>query len=241
MLRTLIVLTLACLSTAATAVSPGASPATPPHYTVVAVDTRIEDLRLFLTDGSGKRLGTFERLRQHLSSQGNQLKFAMNAGIYQEDGTPLGLLVMNGRTVHALNTRTHARGNFYTQPNGVFLLGPKGPRVVPTADYPAVAQGVRFATQSGPMLVINGEINPGLSANSSNRNIRNGVGVNGQRAYFVISDSAVTFHEFAAYFRDTLHCQDALYLDGAISGIYWPKDGRNDETTLFGPMVAVVE
>jgi uncharacterized protein YigE (DUF2233 family) len=57
----------------------------------------------------------------------------------------------------------------------------------------------------------------------------------------VISNAPVTFYEFAMYFRDQLHCQDALYLDGAVSSLFHPESGRNDSTVDLGPMIAVVE
>ena len=39
----------------------------------------------------------------------------------------------------------------------------------------------------------------------------------------MISEDAVTFREFALYFRDVLGCSEALYLDGAISSLFAPQ------------------
>ncbi|HBS32708.1 MAG TPA: hypothetical protein DEA40_13365, partial [Parvularcula sp.] len=87
---------------------------------------------------------------------------------------------------------------------------------------------IAFATQSGPMLVIGGAIHPKFLPEGTSRKRRNGVGVRADGTLvFAISDTPVTFHEFASYFRDALNCPDALYLDGAISRIFAPEIGRD--------------
>jgi uncharacterized protein YigE (DUF2233 family) len=58
---------------------------------------------------------------------------------------------------------------------------------------------------------------------------------------FVISDTLVSFHEFASVFRDSLNCPDALFLDGSVSSLYSAELGRNDGLAPLGPMVAVTE
>jgi uncharacterized protein YigE (DUF2233 family) len=66
------------------------------------------------------------------------------------------------------------------------------------------------------------------------------VGIVDGKAVFVMSEQPVTFHEFAAYFRDQLKCQDALYLDGSISSLYSHSLGRNDQRGQLGPILGVV-
>jgi len=123
----------------------------------------------------------------------------------------------------------------------VFLLTAAGPKIVRSEQYSAVATQVLLATQSGPLLLENGEINPALSPASRSKHIRNGVGVRGSEAIFVISNAPVTFYEFATYFRDQLHCRDALYFDGVVSSLYYPLAGRRDSSFDVGPIIAVVE
>ena len=100
-----------------------------------------------------------------------------------------------------------------------------------------------FATQSGPMLVIDGDIHPSINADGTSRKRRNGVGVSedGETVYFAISDGAVTFHEFASLFRDRLDAPNALFLDGQVSRLYAPMIGRNEPGLDMGPIVGVVE
>lgn len=211
-----------------------------PHYTVMPVDTRRDDLRLFLDDERGQPLHRLKRLEAWLKPQGKRLRFAMNAGMYEPDYSPVGLYVADGRERAPLNL-AEGEGNFYLKPNGVFLVGADGPKVVESSQYPALAAGVRLATQSGPLLLHHGTVHPRFDPASKSRQIRNGVGVRGDIAYFVISDNPVTLYEFALYFRDTLQCADALYLDGAISGLYAPALRRYDSGPKLGPMIGVVE
>jgi uncharacterized protein YigE (DUF2233 family) len=209
-------------------------------YTVVRVDTAKQTLRLFWQDDAGRPLRRLDRLAAWLQPQGRALSFGMNAGMYHADGRPVGLLVINGRELSPLNLDA-GKGNFFLKPNGVFLLSVRGPQVVDAVDYPAVKEGVTLATQSGPLLLKEGQIHPAFSPNSASRYIRNGVCALGTEAVFAISERPVTLHEFASFFRDTLHCRQALYLDGAVSSLYAPGLGRRDRWHELGPMFGVLD
>ncbi len=210
-------------------------------YTVVKVDLRTDKLELFLNDDAGVAFKRFDRLDAWLKAQHRQLGFAMNAGMYHADFSPVGLLVRNGREESPLNLE-NGSGNFFLKPNGVFLVSDAGPRVVESSEYPALvqSQGVRLATQSGPLLLRNGVLHPRLIPHSDSRKIRNGVGVSGHTAVFVISETPVNFYEFALYFRDVLHCRDALYLDGTVSALHSPALRRSDFVRELGPILGVV-
>ncbi|WP_457423580.1 phosphodiester glycosidase family protein [Roseateles sp. P5_E7] len=207
-------------------------------FTVVRVDA--DKLRLVSQDDKGQPLRRLDRLAAWLKPQGKTLSFGMNAGMYHADGGPVGLLVIDGRELAPLNL-DDGKGNFFLKPNGVFLIDANGPRVIDAVDYPAAHEGVRYATQSGPLLLKNGQIHPAFRPSSASRYIRNGVCAIGSTTIFVISERPVTFHEFASFFRDELHCQDALYLDGAVSSLYSPKLGRNDRWHELGPLFGVTE
>ena len=207
------------------------------RFTVVTIDTANQDLQLFLNDDAGQPLHSFARLAAVLQARRQRLDFAVNAGMYHPDFAPVGLLVQDGKQVAPLNL-SDGVGNFFLKPNGVFLVTASGPRVVESSHY--TPAGVRLATQSGPLLLNQGVIHPLFNPESSSRHIRNGVGVAGNKAIFVISNHAVTFYELAVFFRDNLHCSDALYLDGAVSSLYSTALGRNDATAQLGPMLGVV-
>jgi uncharacterized protein YigE (DUF2233 family) len=207
------------------------------RFTVVTVDTARQDLALFLNDEAGRPLNGFARLAAMLKARHQRLDFAVNAGMYHASFAPVGLLVQDGKEVAPLNLADGA-GNFFMKPNGVFLVSASGPRVVESSQY--AGAGVRIATQSGPLLLHDGVIHPLFNPQSDSRYIRNGVGVSGSKAIFVISNHAVTFYELAVFFRDNLHCRDALYLDGSVSSLYSAELGRNDAAAPLGPMLGVV-
>ena len=210
------------------------------RFTTIRVDARTERIELFLRDDAGVPFKRFDRLQSWLATKNKRLRFAMNAGMFKEDLSPLGLFVQDGRQVSPLNLRD-ATGNFYLKPNGVFFITESGPRIVESTEYPALAKGVRLATQSGPLLVRNGVLHPAINAGSTNRLVRNGVGISGDTVVFVISEEPVNFHELATYFRDELKCADALYLDGVVSSLYSTELKRNDSKVDLGPIVGVVQ
>jgi uncharacterized protein YigE (DUF2233 family) len=152
----------------------------------------------------------------------------MNAGIFGEDFAPLGLHIENGKLLHRLDLGKGGRGNFYLKPNGVFYLTERQPAIVDARTYPKLKVKPAIATQSGPALVLKGIIHPAFREESINRHYRNGVGVTRDgKVVFAISQTLVTFYEFATLFRDVLGCDDALYLDGALSAVYAPDRGQN--------------
>ncbi|UFS66075.1 phosphodiester glycosidase family protein [Paracoccus denitrificans] len=198
-------------------------------------------LRLWLNGPDGRTLGDFTAVRRTLA-QGESLGFAMNAGMYHPDFTPVGLYVSDGVSQHDLVT-AGGGGNFGMLPNGVFCAGGARPyQVIESRAFAKAAPACRIATQSGPMLVIDGALHPRFLVDSDSRYIRNGVGVSpdGQTAWFAISDRAVTFHQFGRLFRDGLGARDALYFDGSISRLYAPGLGRADFGRRLGPIIGYV-
>jgi uncharacterized protein YigE (DUF2233 family) len=207
-------------------------------HVVCRVDLRKERIELVYST-AGKRLESFEALRASVERQGRTLDFAMNAGMFHADFRPVGLLIAEGKSLAPIN-RASGYGNFYLQPNGIFLIDEDGARVLATQVYRNVEP--RLATQSGPLLLDRGLI-PNIVAfrpGSTSRFIRNGVcAPTPQQVAFVISDDPVTFFEFAQFFRDQLGCRDALYLDGSISSLYASQLERADHHARLGPMFAV--
>ena len=209
--------------------------------TVCRVDLRKEHLRLFHRDDKGMLFNRLDRLAGWLDARGQKLLFAMNAGLYHADYSPVGLLVAAGRPLFPLNTAS-GEGNFFLKPNGVFVVTAGGARVVETSEYPALAGEATLATQSGPLLVRGGRIHPAFRPESASRLFRNGVGVPEPGvAVFAITDAPVNFYEFATLFRDVLHCPDALFFNGTISSLYAPSLKRNDFHMDLGPMIGVTD
>lgn len=198
-----------------------------------------DDVRLFHTAEDGLPFGSFSRVDLSLAAEGKRLAFAMNAGMYHPDRTPVGLLIENGAARGRLIT-AEGPGNFGLLPNGVFCADARF-AVIESRRFRDETPDCRHATQSGPMLVIGGELHPRFLVDASSRHFRNGVGVSadGQRAVFAISNSRVTFHEFGRLFRDGLGLPDALYLDGSVSRLHAPGLGRTDLGLPMGPIVGL--
>jgi len=212
-------------------------------YLICSFDPASDDIRLFLRDDTGAPFGQFDRLANHVASKGGNLVFAMNAGMYHEDRRPVGLYVEEEEAEMGL-VKTAGPGNFGMLPNGVFWIEDGAAGVTETLAYDAefADDPPRFATQSGPMLVVGGELHPILNPEGTSVRRRNGVGVSadGRRVWFVISDAPVNFHSFARLFRDELSAPNALYLDGAVSKVYAPALERNETGLDMGPIVGVV-
>lgn len=211
------------------------------RYSICTVDMAKDDLRLFLKDETGSNYGHFGNIDTALRPQGKRLAFAMNAGMYHKDRSPVGHYSENGAEEQRLIT-SDGPGNFGLLPNGVFCIRPGRADVIETKRFAQQKPECSFATQSGPMLVIDDKLHPRFLPDSTSRYIRNGVGTtsDGTLAIFAISGNAVTFHEFGRLFRDVLKLPQALYFDGNISRLYAPTLGRSDAGFALGPIVGVV-
>jgi len=199
-------------------------------YFAVTVDTRQEDIELhWRNPDTDQPFGGIDALKAWTVAKGRKLTFATNAGIYDRDFKPLGLYIENGKTVVPLNL-AHGNprsGNFSLLPNGVFAVYDDGTVDVSTSEaFRDAARKPRWATQSGPMLVIDGEINPQFDNDSGSMKWRSGVcAKSNHEAVFVVSRAPVNFHSFARLFRDELGCRNALFLDGTISQTFTPEEG----------------
>jgi prepilin-type processing-associated H-X9-DG protein len=209
------------------------------QYTLCTFDVRHDDIRLYWSGPDDKPYANFAALAAAVSARGRTLRFAMNAGMFGADFAPVGLYVEDGKQLRRADTRPGPT-NFHLLPNGVFWVGDGVAGVEETSRFLADAPAAKFATQSGPMLVIDGHIHPKILPTGASEKVRNGVCVrDGVTALFVISDAPVTFHAFARLFRDGLGCANALFLDGSVSSLYAPELGRDDELTPLGPMIGV--
>jgi uncharacterized protein YigE (DUF2233 family) len=211
------------------------------RFTVCSFDATRQDLRLADRAANGAYLRGFERLSPQLGDDRLRVLFAMNAGMFNNRGAPIGLYVEAGIRRHRINL-SRGPGNFHLLPNGVFWQSADGAvHVTESRAYAAQAPRPRLATQSGPMLVIEGEIHPSFSDDGDSRLIRNGVGVlDDHTAFFAISETDVSFGKFARFFRDSLQCRNALFLDGNVSSLWVPSRHRRDDARLLGPMLVVL-
>ncbi|WP_438990327.1 phosphodiester glycosidase family protein [Lentibacter sp.] len=211
-------------------------------YTICEVNAAREEIRLFLKDENGKLLGQFFAVDDRLKAQGKRLGFAMNAGMYHEDRSPVGHYRENGEELMRVIPNA-GPGNFGMLPNGIFCVRAGRADVIETKRFLRAAPDCTEATQSGPMLVIDGALHPRFLRDSDSRFLRNGVATSadGARAVFIISNERVTFYEMGRFVRDGLKLPQALYFDGNVSRLYAPELNRADAGFLLGPIVGVVE
>lgn len=191
------------------------------------------------SDKNGRPYRSFVALETDLGARAENVAFAMNAGMFDEDGRAIGLLIEDGKELHPINLRKGG-GNFHLLPNGVFLVRRNGmAEVVPSRAFKP-AEDVAFATQSGPMLVIAGKLHPDFDEDGTSRHVRNGIGIGPEGTpMFVISNDQVSFGKLARFFRDELKARNALYFDGSVSSLWDPANGRRDGHVPLGPMVLV--
>lgn len=186
-----------------------------------------DSLKLFWKQpNDGQAYQSFNSLSKTLAKQQEKVLFAINSGIFGQDKSPLGWHVENSERLQALNqvTRKDAIGNFSLIPNGIFFIDQTGKRyVIETENFLKTQNkyNVTYATQSGPMLVIDGKLHPKFYESSDSLKYRSGVCVKNESTYFVVSQSPINFYYFAKFFQDKLGCDNALYLDGTLSQLYY--------------------
>jgi uncharacterized protein YigE (DUF2233 family) len=210
------------------------------RFISLTVDTKKEDLKLYWKNDTGEIINTFENLKTYVESKQKILLFAMNGGMYLKDHSPQGLFIEEQKTIIPLNTDSGS-GNFYLKPNGVFYItADNNANVCKTNDFIVTGQE-KYATQSGPMLVINGKIHPAFKKGSKNLNIRNGVGIlPDNKVLFAMSKSEINFYDFAEYFKN-MGCKNALYLDGFVSRTYLPGKNWIQKEGNFGVIIGLTK
>jgi uncharacterized protein YigE (DUF2233 family) len=220
-------------------------------YRALSVDIKNANLALYYRDENKEPFRSFDQLNKWLAAKNQRLVFATNAGMFNKEFFPLGLHVENGNVLQKMhlpkpgnNIDTKAVvGNFDLPHNGVFRIQEGKAEIIETPKLANVQDwgNVRLATQSGPMLLIDGVINPGFNENSSNLKIRSGVGIiDDKTIVFAISDEPVSFYDFASIFKEQFNCANALFLDGAISKMYiYENDSDNIDESIFAGMLAI--
>jgi len=191
-----------------------------------------------LAGPDGANFGSLAAFAQ--SRDPRTIAFAINAGMFDEQGDPIGYFVESKERRKELNT-ADGQGNFHMKPNGVFYGTGDSWAVRTSEDFKAnVGERPDFGTQSGPMLVVGGKLGPQITPDGPSRTIRNAVGIDGEgRAHFVISSAPVSFGKLARFYRDELKVKNALYLDGSVSQLWNPATERLDAGAPIGPILVV--
>lgn len=205
-----------------------------------SVNPKKETISLYWKNENQTTFGSIENLKKWLSINSKELVFATNGGMYTKDQSPQGLFIQNGMLKSPIDSAS-GNGNFYLKPNGIFYLTSNKEAFISKTDEFINTKNIEFATQSGPMLIIDGSIHSAFNKNSTNLNIRNGVGVlPNNNVIFAMSKKEINFYEFAAYFKSK-GCKNALYLDGFVSRTYCPKESWKQTDGNFGVIIGITK
>lgn len=218
--------------------APGFDPTTVNAY---VVHPGKDDMRLFWRDTTGRDFRTAPALEKSLAEKGTRLVLAMNSGLYRDDEgslSPVGLHIEGGQELVPLDPLESGKGNFYLQPNGVLWWGGGSAGIVTTQAYAEAKLSPEYALQSGPMLVVNGALNPTIEDARKSKYTRAGVGITPDgNLVLAFAPSRLSLYEFGVVFRDQLKCTNALYLDGAIVSLYSPEANVRHS---HGPMAGII-
>ena len=200
-----------------------------------------QQIQFYWKDNNNKNYTNFKNLKSALENKGEKLIFATNGGMYNPSFEPQGLYIENGELVSPIDIKKDGFGNFYLQPNGIFLISKNKVVKIVSTDSFEYGENIQFATQSGPMLLIDNKINAKFHKKSNNKYVRNGVGIlpNGN-VVFAMSKEKISFYDFANYFK-LIGCVNALYLDGFVSRTYLPSKNWKQLDGNFAVMIAVTE
>ena len=213
-------------------------------YDCYVVNTKQANLKFYWKDDTNKPIRSIQNLQKHAAARCETLLFATNGGMYKPDNAPQGLYIEEGKELRPIDLRKEEYGNFYMQPNGVFFIDTNNIARIVVSDVfkDTLASQTRFATQSGPMAIIDGQINKKFGPEATSKYIRSGVGIiNEGTIVFLISNQPVRFYDFASVFLNSFQCKNALYLDGAISKMYLPELGRFETGGNFGPIIGITK
>ena len=209
-------------------------------FVTCTIDPDKTTLKLYWKDDSGKPLKSLQALKDYCAAKKEKLIFAMNGGMYKEDCSPLGLFIQAGKTLTPVNKK-NGSGNFYLLPNGIFYFTVNNTAHICVTNKFIDSSNIQYATQSGPMLLTDGNIHSAFKKSSTNINVRNGVGIlPGNRVLFAMSKKEISLYDFANFFK-TAGCSNALYLDGFVSRTYLPEKNWTQTDGNFGVMIGAVE
>ena len=145
-------------------------------FIIYQTNSEKEKTELFWKNDKNIPLKSLKNLKNFVDSEKGNLKFAMNGGMFVENNIPKGLYIEDFQTLNQIDTLS-GKGNFYLKPNGIFYITKSNNYEIVTTKNFRFNSDIKYATQSGPMLIVDGKINPIFQKDSKNINIRNGVGI----------------------------------------------------------------
>lgn len=181
-------------------------------------------IKMYWKDSSGIPFMTFDRLLKI----NERIVFITGTG---KSLVPLGLYIENGKLLHPMRKIMNYKVNLNIKPDGVFYITGTGAYINVLREQQSY-KNAKWAIQSGPMLLIDGKINPGLP--NRTKTLRNGVGIKKDgMVYFACIEAGMK--DFAEHFLRA-GCTNALYLDGENADT-WENGNTLKKFSRFGPMI----
>ena len=136
-------------------------------FTVCTFDPRHDNIRLFFTGTDGKPYGSLSALACGAKGEGRKAYVRDERWHVQQDQSRRPLC--RGQPQAARGRHARRCNEFHMKPNGVFWIGDGVAGVTETSRYLANTPPARYATQSGPMLIVDGKIHPKIRPNGTSR------------------------------------------------------------------------
>lgn len=210
------------------------------NFVSYTVNPKKANVKLYWKNDKGEVLNNFKKMKSFIEEKNEKLLFAMNGGMFHRNYSPVGLYIENSKMIRKLNNSS-GKGNFYLKPNGTFYITSENIANICQTSKFVYNDNIKYATQSGPMLVINNKIHSAFTKGSKHLNIRNGVGIlPNNELFFAMSTEKISLYDFAEYFKNK-GCKNALFLDGYVSKIYYPAENWKQTNGNFGVMIGVTK
>jgi uncharacterized protein YigE (DUF2233 family) len=211
------------------------------------LNPQVETVNFHYKNKKNENFSSIENLKNSIEKAKLDIQMITNGGMYSPANEPQGLYIENKKTYKTIDTLNDKDGtNFYLFPNGVFYMDTLNNFGISStenfikkiSDYSLI----KNATQSGPMLINNGEIHKSFSKASQNEKIRSGVGItSSNQLVFLITLDDCNFYDFAICYKEIFDCNNALFLDGAISKMFIKDIPTNFLNGLFVPMISITK
>tara|TARA_B110000046_G_scaffold185004_1_gene225191 strand:- start:365 stop:1654 length:1290 start_codon:yes stop_codon:yes gene_type:complete len=221
------------------------------NYFAYIADLSIHDISLHqnynnLNGPNAKKYIQLGRVKSILNKENKKVLMVTNGGMYTNTNNPEGLLISKNKEIEPIDLGNSKQLlNFYMMPNGVFYIDSNKANIEESKTffkkYSTNIIKPLHATQSGPMLIIEGNHHRKFNYGSKSNKLRSGAGImpNGNIVFIISNNSITNFFDFATIFKDLFMCQNALFLDGVISKMYLPDKNPNELGGNFGPIISV--
>lgn len=216
-------------------------------YEVVITDNFKTNISFHHKNKKGKRYLSLGNVKKDLENEGRNILMLTNGGMYTPESDPEGLYIENYKELYPIDTgSSEVFLNFYMHPNGVYYIDKYDhAHITTTPQYVELSKDstfvVKYATQSGPMLRIDGKMHHKFNKGSKSKKLRSGVGIYNDLSVFAITRGVSNFYDFSSFFDEVFHCENALFLDGVISRMYEPKLSSNDLGGVFGVIISITQ